>query len=121
MDTPNVLEMIRPFDPIGADADDRYDTVVRRLNRVRAQRARLAKVLARLEGQFVDNDLTVQSGQRRGQPLSKSVRRRRLARLIEVGAEIRLLTEQERFALAALDRMNEALDRWARETYAPAT
>jgi hypothetical protein len=31
--------------------------------------------------------------------------------------EYRQLDEEERFASESLDRMNEALDRWARETY----
>ena len=119
MDTPKVLKMIRPFDPQSSDAEDQYDAVVRRLNRVRARRARLGKELTLLENQFIDNDLTIRSGPRRGKPLSRTGRRRRLSRLVEVGAEIRQLDEQERFSAAALDRMNEALDRWVRETYAP--
>jgi hypothetical protein len=31
--------------------------------------------------------------------------------------EYRQLDEEERFASESLDHMNEALDRWARETY----
>ncbi len=117
MDTPNVLEMIRPFDPLSADAEDLYDTVVRRLNTVRSRHTRLGKELKHLEGQFIDNDLTVQYGPRRGEPLTRAGRRRRLARLIEVGAEMRQLGREERFAEDALDRMNSALDQWARDTY----
>lgn len=119
MDRPNVLEMIRPFDLSSAEAEDQYDAVVRRLNRLRAQRARLGKEMTRLEAQFVDDDLMVQTGPRRGAPLSKGGRRRRLTRLVEVGAMLRQLDQEERFSAAALDRMNEALDRWARETYGP--
>jgi hypothetical protein len=119
MSTPNVVEMIRPFDPLEADAENHYDVVVRRLNRVRARRARLGKEMGRLETQFIENDLIVATGSRRGEPLSKSGRRRRLNRLIEIGSEIKQLDEQERFSSDALIRMNEALDRWARETYSP--
>ena len=36
---------------------------------------------------------------------------------VEVGAELRRIEEEERFAVASLDRMNRALDRWARDTY----
>ena len=114
---PRVLELVRPFDPTGADAEDQYDAVVRRVNRVRARRTRLARELERLERPFLEGEPTVQSGPRRGQPLSASGRKRRLARLVEVGADLRATQEEERFAVDALDRMNRALDRWARETY----
>lgn len=117
MGTPHVLELIRPFDPLGADAEKDYDEVVRRVNRIRGRRAVVTRELAELERQFVESDLIVRSGPRRGQPLTRNGRRRRLARLLELGAEYRQLNDQERFAVANLDRMNEALDRWARETY----
>ena len=115
----NVRELIRPFDPRSPEAEDQYDTVARRLNRVRARRNLIARELGELERQFVDGDLTVQSGPRRGQHLSRSGRRRRLARMLDLAAEMRRLDEVEAFSGAALDRMNEALDRWARETYGP--
>ncbi|GEM_PF-3261712 len=113
----NVREMVRPFDPVSAEAEDQYDAVVRRVNRVRARRTRLTRELERLERPFVDDELVVRSGPRRGQPLSAAGRKRRLARLVEVGAELRRVEEEERFAVACLDRMNRALDRWARDTY----
>jgi hypothetical protein len=119
MNKPNVIEMIRPFDPNHAAAEDQYDTVVRRLNRIRARRHRLGEEYTRLETQFVENDLFIASGPKRGETLSKAGRRRRLRRLIEIGADLRELDEQESFSVAALDRMNEALDRWARDTYSP--
>ena len=117
MATPNVLELIRPFDPLGANAEEDYDAVVRRLNRVRGRRTLVARERAELERQFIEADLTVRSGSRRGQPLTRNGRRRRLARLLELDTEARQLNVEERFAIANLDRMNEALDRWARETY----
>ena len=74
-----VLELVRPFDPQGVDAEDQYDAVVRRVNRVRARRTRLTRELERLEQPFLEGEPTVQSGPRRGQPLSSAGRRRRLA------------------------------------------
>ena len=121
MDTSNVLKMIRPFDPLSADAEDRYDKVALQLNRIRARRSRLDRQRALLEGEFIENDVTIQSGPRRGEPLSKIGRRRRLDRLVQISMERCRLDEQERFSVATLDRMNEALDRWARETYAPSS
>ncbi len=119
MANPNVQELRRPFDPMGADAEEQYDTVVRRLNRARARRAKSGRELAELERQFVEDDLYVRTGARAGQRLSRDGRRRRLRRLIELGAEAQRLEEEERFSLRALDQMNEELERWARETYGP--
>ncbi len=117
MDTPNVLELIRPFDPLGANAEENYDAVALRVNRIRNRRAVVARELAEYERQFVESDLIVRYGPRCGQPLTRNGRRRHLARLLELATEYRQLNDQERFAIANLDRMNEALDQWARETY----
>ena len=114
---PVVVEMTRPFDPMEADAEDRYDTVVRRINRVRARRTQLERERAELERQFVENDLRIRSGIRSGEPLPPSGRRQRLARLIDLETESERLRNEERFSADALRRMNDALDRWARETY----
>ena len=119
METPNVLEMIRPFDPLSTEAETQYDTVVRRINRVRARRACIEKEQRELERQFIDGDFTVPSGRRRGEPLSRITRRNRLMRLLELSAQAHRLAEEERFALRALNRMDLALDRWARDTYGP--
>ncbi len=119
MDTSNVLEMSRPFDPLGAEAETQYDTVVRRINRVRARRACIEQEQRELERQFIDADFTVPSGRPRGEPPSRITRRKRLTRLLELGAQAHRLTEEERFALRALNRMDLALDRWARDTYGP--
>lgn len=112
-----VLELIRPFDPMSTEAESHYDDVVRRVNRVRTRRVIIESERQQLEDQFVEGDLTVRSGPRRGLPLSNANRRKRLHRLIELSTEERRLAEEERFANESLDRMNRALDRWVRETY----
>jgi hypothetical protein len=114
-----ILQMIRPFDPMDVAAEEHYDTVVRRLNRVRARRAGLSRERTELERQFLENDLRAVSGAGLGEALSRAGRRRRLSRLVDLEIELRQLANEERFAVEALARMNEALDRWARETYAP--
>ena len=119
MSSSNVIEMIRPFDPMEPDAEERYDTVVRRLNRTRARRAPLERERDELERQFVANDLRIRSGPLEGESLSVHERRRRLARLCDLDHQLRLLRSEERFSAEALERMNAALDRWARETYSP--
>ena len=74
----NVVEMFRPFDPLGADAEAHYDAVVRRLNRVRARKARLRSELSKLETPFVGtSDSDARDGSR-GESLSSQGRRRRL-------------------------------------------
>ena len=117
MDECQVRPLFPAFDPRSTEAEERYDTVVRRLNRVRARRNLLVREFDRLSTQFAENDLKVESGPRRGAPLTTSGRRRRLGRLLELGCILDRLEAEERFAGEALDRMNVALDRWARETY----
>ena len=112
-----VRPLARPFDPVSPEAEDQYDAVVRRVNRARARRTMLSREFDRLSTQFVDGEPTVLAGRRRGEPLSVQGRRRRLARLVDVGVTLRDAEAEERFASEALDRMNHALDRWARETY----
>jgi hypothetical protein len=119
MSSSNVVEMIRPFDPMEPDAEERYDAVVRRLNRTRARRMPLERERDELERQFVANDLRIRSGPLHGEPLSVHERRRRLARLCDLDHELRLLRSEERFSAEALEHMNAALDRWARDTYSP--
>ncbi len=117
METPCVMQLVRPFDPSDAHAEEHYDAVARRVNRARARQIIVARELAEVERQFVEEDLVVRSGARRGQPLTPNGRRKRLARLLELGMEYRRLNDEEQFASADLDRMNDALERWARETY----
>ena len=115
----NVYELVRPFDPLSTEAESQYDAVVRRVNRVRALRARNDRERLELERQFVENDLRVRSGPRMGLPLSTRGRRQRIRRLFELAAEAQRLEHEEQFSLRALDRMNNALDRWACDTYGP--
>ena len=115
----NVIELVRPFDPVGPDAEAEYDAVVRRINRARARRTRNERERLQLERQFIDDDLVAQTGPRKGLPLSRAGRRARLTRLIELAIEAERVCEEERFAMRILSRMNEALDAWARETYGP--
>ncbi|MBW2497278.1 MAG: hypothetical protein JRF61_08405 [Deltaproteobacteria bacterium] len=119
MRSTKIIDMNRPFDPTSEDAEERYDTVVRRINQTRTRRARIESERSELERQFLESDLQVLSGSRRGEPLSKAGRRRRLARLVELEIEARQLCSEERFSIGELERMNSALDRWARETYGP--
>lgn len=117
MNTPHIRDLVRPFDPAGTHAEKDYDAVVRQVNEVRGRRAVVARELAELERQFVTGDLFVRSGPRRGQRLTRNARRRRLVRLLELNTEYRQLNDREQFAVTNLDRMNKALDRWARGIY----
>jgi len=115
----NVREFVRPFDPMSIEAEAQYDAVARRLNRVRALRSQNDRERLELERQFVENDLTIRSGPRAGLPLSLRGRRQRIRRLFELAADADRLEHEERFVVRALDRMNDALDRWASDTYCP--
>lgn len=114
-----VSELIRPFDPVGPDAEAEYDAVVRRVNRARAKRKRNELDRLELERQFIDDDLVARTGPGKGLPLSRAGRRARLMRLLDLGVEAERVREEERFAMRVLDRMNAALDAWARDTYGP--
>ena len=115
--SPKVVQMFRPFDPLGDDAEAHYDAVVRRVNRVRAHAARLRRELEKLESPFVEIASEASTKATPSEPLSSQSRRHRLALLVEVGAALKRSEAEERFAVGALEQMNQALDRWARETY----
>jgi hypothetical protein len=117
MGTSNVMEIALPFDPRSTEAEAQYDNVVRRINRVRVRRARMEQEQRELERQFCDADFGAPLGRRRKEPPSRITRRKQLMRLVELVAETRRLTEEERFALRALNRMDLALDRWVQGTY----
>lgn len=87
---------------------------MRRVNRLRLRRAEVRRELSELERQFVEDDLVVRRGPRHGRPIAPTGRRRRL---VDLAAELRRLNSEDRFARSNLDRMNQALTRWARETY----
>jgi hypothetical protein len=112
-----IIQLRSQFDPLAPGAEAQYDRLVHRLNQLAATRNRNRKLRGELERQFIENDLTAVSGQRRGQPLTPQGRRRRLSRLLVINDDINEI-ESERSRLGAeLERMNEALEAWARETY----
>lgn len=110
-----VVPLIPRFDPAGPGAERHYDGVVARLNRLAALRRRSQREFAELERQFVDDELKVATGPRRGQPLTARGRKQRLEQLLECAAERRRQDEEWERLHEALDRMNRRLDLWARE------
>jgi len=110
-----VVSLTPRFDPTDPGAEARYDSVVSRLNRVSALRQQARRACAELERQFVEDDLVVRSGPRRGRPLTTAGRRQRLRALLERTATLRALEAERTRLLAELDAMNRALDAWARE------
>jgi len=113
----NIIDIRRPFDPDSKDAEDRYNHVASRINRLRGRRRRLDAERDELERQFVENDLVVASGRRKGLTLTRQGRRKRLERLLELDHVTRQLDGEERFLRGELARMNVALELWARKTY----
>lgn len=113
--TAQIVPLIPRFDPNGAGAERHYDGVVARLNRLAVLRRRDQRELAELERQFVDDDLRVATGARRGQPLTPRGRRQRLEQLLACAARLREQDREWDRLNAALDRMNRSLDLWARE------
>ena len=113
----NVRSLIRPFDPESADAEARYDEVVLQVNRARLRRIATGRELAELERQFIDNDLDIETDGDVCRPLGRGERRRRLSRMLELNLLFVKIGNEERIAVAHLERMNNDLDRWAREAY----
>jgi hypothetical protein len=110
-----ILPFVPRFDPTAPGAERRYDGVVARINRVSARRRGLRRTSAELERQFVENDLVSRSGARRGRPLTSRGRRQRLDALLATRAELEALDREWEHLHAELERMNRALDAWARE------
>ena len=111
----DVIPITPRFDPGSSDAEHRYDGIVARLNRLIALRHRVRRDCAELERQFVDDDLRVASGSRRGHSLTRRGRRQRLELLLDKTAELGSLNAEWTRLNAELDRMNRALDDWTRE------
>jgi hypothetical protein len=112
-----IVPLIPRFDPAGPGAERHYDGVVARLNRLAVRRRRTEREFALLERQFVEDDLKVAAGPRRGSPLTARGRRQRLEQLLECAATRRQQDEEWERLHAALDSMNRHLDHWARENF----
>jgi len=110
-----VVQLIPRFDPNGPGAERHYDGVVARLNRLAALRRRSEREYAELERQFVDDELKVASGSRRGERLTPRGRKQRLEQLLECSATRKQQDEEWQHLNGLLDRMNRRLDLWARE------
>jgi len=112
-----VIPLLRGFDPMSSEAEERYDRVAGRMNQLSAARNWRRRMATDLERQFVENDLVAASGARRGKPLTARGRKRRLTRLLELRAELDHIDSEREHLSLELESMNEALEIWARETY----
>lgn len=112
-----ILPFRRRFDPLAPGAEARYDGVVDRLNRLALRRRRNARLAEELARQFVEDDLVVSSGRRRGEPLTREGRRRRLALLLSIHDEQARIDRELATLQRELEAMNGDLDAWARDTY----
>jgi hypothetical protein len=112
-----VIHLQSRFDPRSESAEEQYDRVVHRMNKLAAGRHRNRGLINELQRQFVENDLTALSGRRRGRPLTSAGRRRRLSELLALNHELRSMDEEREGLGRELATMNRALDAWARDTY----
>jgi hypothetical protein len=112
-----VIPILRGFDPLSNETEERYDRVASRMNQLSAALNWRRRMATELERQFVENDLVAASGARRGKPLTERGRKQRLGRLLGLRGELdRIDSEREHLSLE-LESMNEALEAWARHTY----
>jgi hypothetical protein len=112
-----VISILRGFDPLSAEAEERYDRVASRMNQLSAARNWRGRMATELERQFVENQLIATSGKRRGQTLTSRGRKRRLTRLFDLRSELDQITSDREHLSVELEAMNDALEVWARETY----
>jgi hypothetical protein len=112
-----ILPFRRRFDPLDPASETRYDSVVDSLNRRAAERRRNVRLAREIERQFVENDLVVAGGKRRGQPLTAEGRRRRIAQLLSLHDEQHRIDAQLQRLGGELESMNTDLEAWARDTY----
>lgn len=101
---------IIPLHPI-EDLDEQLDRLAARHAEVLDRLERLTREQLELERQFVELDLRVRSGTRRGQPLPRMGRERRLERLLDVHHQGLVLSDERhrlREAFVALKRRHLA-------------
>lgn len=75
---------------------DAYDRIADRVNALLEKQMTLFPEYFELYDQFVDDDLLVKSGPRRGRRLTKQGRERRLKRLLALEVETHSMREEER-------------------------
>lgn len=108
-----IIDFEPRFDPFSEDAERHYDAIALQIKGLRVGLRKLARRITELERQFVEDDLRVRSGERRGQPLGQVGRKRRLGELMELHVERAMLEQHEKRLLGHLDGMQSALERWA--------
>jgi hypothetical protein len=113
-----IVPFFKQFDPLAADAEDRYDRVVARYNMLTARGIECQRTIDEIERQFVENDLTTNRPAHRGAPLSSERRRRRLWHFVCLNRQVDAIGVERERLQHELDLMNDALETWAREAYA---
>ena len=83
-----------PLHPVEG-LDEQLDRLAARHAAILDQQGRLFREQTELERQFVENDLRVRSGRRKGEPLSRMVRERRLERLLDVHHQVLVLYDED--------------------------
>jgi hypothetical protein len=112
-----IIHLVRQFDPLSADAEERYDRVAHRINQLSVARVQCQRSLDEVERQFVENDLTSTRGEEKGSPLSAEGRRRRLWHFVCLNQRLDAISSERERLTSELDCMNTALDSWAQEAY----
>ena len=113
--TAAILPFRQKFDPDSPEAEESYEQVVQRMNwlntTIRSTRMRYQE----LERQFVENDLTARSGNRRGQSLTSRGRRGRLEELFTCKENLEKKELEYGLLRRELQAINRDLEQWTEE------
>ena len=108
-----VIALPPRFNPLSEKDHRHYEELLRRVNFSDAVVRHLARNLAELERQFVENDLLVRRGPRQGEPLDNEGRERRLLELMRLTVDYARAREEHSKLISRLRRIEKIIDDWA--------
>ena len=101
------------FNPLSEKDNRHYEELLRRMNFSDAVVRHLARNLAELERQFVENDLVVFRGPRKGEPLDMEGREQRLLELMRFTLDHSRAKQEHVKLIEQLGKIENVIDDWA--------
>jgi hypothetical protein len=108
-----VIALHPRFNPLSEKDHRHYEEMLRRVNFSDAVVRHLARNLAEIERQFVEDDLVVSEGPHEGQPLDMEGREERLLELMRLTLDHFHAREEHLKLIDQLKKIEKAIDAWA--------
>jgi len=108
-----VIPLHPRFNPLSEKDHRHYEELLRRVNFSDAVVCHLARNLAELERQFVEDDLVVSRGPRQGEPLDMEEREERLLELMRITVDHARAKQEHLKLIAQLGKIEQVIDDWA--------